>query len=165
MKFWSAQGEVQRVWFSLFTPQRGDVLKEILTPEQRRRVVEELTELKPRYPKMDVALRVLQHYLKPPKSPRDCIFALTTRTISADLRSAITPCQFGGEPDCEQCGCMASAVLSAVGAYKVAGPVTAGMLFKASHRIGKVVGARRPPLPAPELVGIKPLTPEAQSGD
>jgi hypothetical protein len=60
---------------------------------------------------------------------------------------------------------MASAVLSAVGAYKVAGPVTAGMLFKASHRIGKVVGARRPPLPAPELVGIKPLTPEAQSGD
>lgn len=165
MKFWSAQEEVQRVWFSLFTPQRGDTLKEILTPEQRRRVVEELTELKSRYPKMDVALRVLQHYLKPPKSPDDCIFAMTTRTISADLRSAITPCQFGGEPDCEQCGCMASAVLSAVGAYKVAGPVTAGMLFKASHKIGKVVGARRPPLPAPDLVTIKPLAAEPQSGD
>ena len=166
MKFWSAQEEVQRVWFSLFTPPRGDRLPEILSQEQRRRVVEELTELKARYPKMDVALRVLQHYLDPPKSPDDCIFALTTQTISADLRSPITPCQFGGDPDCAQCGCMASAVLSAVGAYKVAGPVTAGMLFKASHRIGKIVGARRRPLPAPDLVTIQPMAPqEARSGD
>lgn len=164
LKFWSAREEVQRVWFSLFTPQRGDVLPEILSAEQRRRVVEELTELKARYPKMAVALPALKHYLAPPKSPEDCIFAMTTRTISADLRTPITPCQFGGDPDCAQCGCMASAGLAAVGAFKVAGPVTAGMLFKASHRIGKMVGGRRP-LPGPELIGIKPLTPETQSGD
>ncbi|HZD09264.1 MAG TPA: hypothetical protein VE176_13500 [Candidatus Limnocylindrales bacterium] len=28
-----------------------------------------------------------------------CIFAQTTHTISADLKSKITPCQFGGNPD------------------------------------------------------------------
>lgn len=164
LRFWSEREEVQRVWFSLFTPQRGDVLPEILSAEQRRRVVHELTELKTRYPKMDVALPALKHYLTPPKSPEECIFAMTTRTISADLRTLVTPCQLGGDPDCAQCGCMASAGLAAVGAFRVAGPVTAGLLFQWSHRIGKLVGGE-PRRPAPELVGIQPLAPEVRSGD
>ena len=36
-------------------------------------------------------------------------------SVSADLETRITPCQFGGRPDCENCGCIASAGLGAVG--------------------------------------------------
>ena len=34
-------------------------------------------------------------------------FAQATACVSADLRTPITPCQFGGQPDCSSCGCMA----------------------------------------------------------
>jgi hypothetical protein len=60
-----------------------------------------------------------------------------THTLSADLTTAITPCQFGGDPDCEQCGCIASMGLAAVGHHRVLGGITAGQLFLASDRIGK----------------------------
>lgn len=59
------------------------------------------------------------------------------REISADLTTKITPCQFGGDPDCSQCGCIASMALAAVGHYKVIGGLTAGYLFMASDRFGK----------------------------
>src|SRR6202012_4703055 len=70
-------------------------------------------------------------------NPEDCIFARTTGTISADLKTQITPCQFGGNPDCAQCGCIASMALAAVGHHRVVGPLTAGQIFMASDRFGK----------------------------
>jgi hypothetical protein len=72
----------------------------------------------------------------PPKSPAQCIFARTTKIISADLKTAISPCQFGGNPDCEQCGCIASMALAAVGHHPVLGPITAGHFFEISDRLG-----------------------------
>ena len=36
LKFWHPQDEIRKVWFSLFTPQVGDELPEILTPSERR---------------------------------------------------------------------------------------------------------------------------------
>jgi len=89
------------------------------------------------YPVLDIAEAVINEIASPPKSPAECIFARTTETISEDLKTTITPCQFGGEPDCEQCGCIASMALAAVGHHKVLGPLTAGHLFMASDRIGK----------------------------
>ena len=85
-----------KVWFSLFTPQVGADLPEILTPAQRVRVVEELRLFRVKYPKVDLPPLVLDQFLKPPSSPDECIFAQTTETISADLKTRITPCQFGG---------------------------------------------------------------------
>src|SRR5580698_9398656 len=35
MRFWNARPEIERVWFSLFTPQRGASDREILNPQQR----------------------------------------------------------------------------------------------------------------------------------
>src|SRR5438067_83158 len=37
--FWSANGNVRTIWFSLFTPQIGEVAEEILRPEDRERVI------------------------------------------------------------------------------------------------------------------------------
>jgi hypothetical protein len=80
---------------------------------------------------------VIDEMANPPSSPKECIFARTTQTISADLKTQITPCQFGGDPDCSQCGCIASMGLAAVGHHKVLGNLTAGHLFLASDRLGK----------------------------
>jgi hypothetical protein len=80
---------------------------------------------------------LIKELASPPSNPEECIFARTTETISADLRTQITPCQFGGDPDCTQCGCIASMGLAAVGHHRVAGSLTAGQLFMASDRIGK----------------------------
>jgi hypothetical protein len=82
---------------------------------------------------------MLKELLAPPSSPSRCIFARTTRTISADLKTRVEPCQFGGDPDCSRCGCIASMGLAAIGNYKVAGPLTAGHLFWASASLGDAV--------------------------
>jgi MoaA/NifB/PqqE/SkfB family radical SAM enzyme len=137
LAFWSSRPEIVKVWFSLFTPQRGATDPEILSPAQRAGVVADLRRLRVKYPVLDMADMVLEEIVSPPKSPQECIFAQTTETISADLTTKITPCQFGGEPDCEQCGCIASMGLAAVGHHRVAGPLTAGHLFRISGRIGR----------------------------
>lgn len=135
--FWSSQPEIAKVWFSIFTPQRGATDPEILTPEQRASVIDDLRYLRVKYPVLDMAEAVIAEIDSPPSNPSDCIFARTTETISADLTTQITPCQFGGDPDCEQCGCIASMGLAAVGHHRLVGPLTAGHVFKASDRVGK----------------------------
>jgi MoaA/NifB/PqqE/SkfB family radical SAM enzyme len=137
LSFWSSRPEIKKVWFSLFTPQRGATDVEILTPAQRAAVIADLRQLRLIYPVLDMPQQLLQEIASPPKSPRECIFARTTETISADLTTQITPCQFGGDPDCERCGCFASMGLAAVGHHRVLGPLTAGHLFLASERLGK----------------------------
>jgi len=137
LSFWTGQPEIAKVWFSIFTPQRGATDPEILSPSQRAAAIAELRQLTVKYAKLDMPQAVLQELASPPRNPKDCIFARTTETISADLSTQITPCQFGGDPDCTQCGCIASMGLAAVGHHRVAGPLTAGHLFMASDRLGK----------------------------
>lgn len=136
LSVWSAQTEVAKVWFSIFTPQRGASDAEILTPSQRSSVISDLRRLRVKYPILDMPDAVIDEFEAPPANPGECIFARTTETFSADLRTPITPCQFGGDPDCGQCGCIASMALAAVGHHRVAGPLTAGHLFKVSERFG-----------------------------
>jgi organic radical activating enzyme len=137
LNFWSCRPEIAKIWFSLFTPQIGATDPEILTPSQRASTIAELKRLRLKFPILDMADSVIKEIASPPKNPGECIFARTTKIISADLTTQITPCQFGGAPDCHQCGCIASMGLAAVGHYKVLGPLTAGQIFMASDRFGK----------------------------
>ncbi len=137
--FWSAQDSVKRIWMSMFTPQRGDFPPERLTQAERRQAILDLTEIRKRRPKLDMADSALAAFLSPPKSPKDCIFAQTTQTFSADFKTQITPCQFGGDPDCSQCGCYASMGLKAVGNYKLGGLVPLASLFQGSLQVGRVI--------------------------
>ena len=143
LRFWSGKAEVRKIWFSLFTPQVGESAEEILSPEDRSRVLAELSDLKSGFPKLELPDEVLQGYRKPPQSPAECIFARTTLSITADLVTRITPCQFGGNPDCSQCGCMASAGLKAVGDYRVGGLVPLRSIYDLSDRFGKRISAGR----------------------
>jgi len=141
-EFWNAQPDVKNIWFSLYTPQIGEDSAERLLPEDRARVVAEIDGLRDRLEKLrDMRPSVLEAYLKPPSDPSSCIFAQTTACLSADLKTKITPCQFGGNPDCSQCGCIASAALDAVGRYKLPGGIRAGQIYWASRKVGN--GVRR----------------------
>jgi sulfatase maturation enzyme AslB (radical SAM superfamily) len=137
LEFWSGRPEIAKVWFSLFTPQRGAIDPEILTATQRASVIADLQRLRVAYAVLDMPESLIREMESPPQSPKECIFARTTQTISADLRTQITPCQFGGDPDCVQCGCIASMALAAVGHYRVLGGLTAGQIFIASEHAGR----------------------------
>ena len=86
---------------------------------------------------------VIQGYLNPPSSPDECIFSQTTVNYTADLKSRISPCQFGGNPDCSNCGCIASAGLEAIGRHKLKGGIPVGRIFYASLQVGKTVERMR----------------------
>jgi sulfatase maturation enzyme AslB (radical SAM superfamily) len=155
LDFWTPREEIERVWFSLFTPQVGDRLPEILSSPERAAVIAELLLLRRRFKKLEMPESLLRQFLKPPRRPEDCTFALTTRTLSADLRTPIAPCQFGGTPDCAQCGCMASMGLAAVASHRIAGLIPVGALLKASIGIGKRFAPEAPPAPVPELTVLR----------
>jgi MoaA/NifB/PqqE/SkfB family radical SAM enzyme len=143
VRFWSLRKPTKRIWFSFFTPQKGAVDPEILTREQRTRAVAELLRLRDLYPLIDMDASAIREFAHPPASPRDCIFASTTTTISADLKTRVTPCQFGGDPDCSQCGCVASMGLAAVGHHRLFPGITTGQIFTVSKLIGQSVNALR----------------------
>jgi hypothetical protein len=121
---------------SIFTPQREATNPECLTVEERRRVVETLQDLRQLQHKLDMTKGTIAEFLSPPTSPERCIFARTTRTLSADLTTRVEPCQFGGDPDCSRCGCIASMGMAAIGHHKLVGSITAGDVFWASTAIG-----------------------------
>ena len=142
-KFWSANPAVSQIWFSLYTPQVGEVSTERLTKADRQKVVADLLAFRSKYPKLRAHEALLDAYVLPPDSPDDCIFAKTTACVSANFEKPITPCQFGGNPDCTNCGCLASAALAAVGRHKLPGGIQVGKLFEASFEIGNRVRAVR----------------------
>jgi MoaA/NifB/PqqE/SkfB family radical SAM enzyme len=139
VQFWSGRDEVRKIWMSMFTPQVGAEDPECLSPAERDAAIDELLRLRELYPKLDMPAVLIREFAHPPKTPQDCIFARTTHTISADLKTKITPCQFGGNPDCSRCGCMASMGLAAVGHHQLVPGITAGHVFRASARFGKLV--------------------------
>lgn len=144
LRFWSERPEVIKIWTSLYTPQIGEVSDERLTAADRLRVVGDLMALRTRYPKLFAPKGLLEVYAEPPSSPDDCVFARTTACVSADFETRITPCQYGGSPDCNQCGCIASAGLAAVARHQLWGFIPVGTLFSGSVKVGEQVRKLRP---------------------
>ena len=62
---------------------------------------------------------------------------------SGVTHSVIMPCQFGGNPDCSNCGCLASAGLEAIGRHRLKGVIRVGSIFDASLRVGQAVDKLR----------------------
>jgi MoaA/NifB/PqqE/SkfB family radical SAM enzyme len=136
VRLWSENPDTRQIWMSLYTPQIGEESAERLRPEDREHVVATLMRLRPHCPKLQRPEGLIKAFAAPPASPDECIFARTTTCVSADFEHRITPCQFGGNPDCANCGCVASAFLGALGNYRVAGSIPVAALFDGSQRIG-----------------------------
>jgi hypothetical protein len=105
--------------------------------------------LRKQFPKLDMPEGMIRQFATPPPNPDECVFALTTQTLSADMKTKIVPCQFGGNPDCSSCGCIASMGLAAVAAVKLGGVIPVGAIFKASVKIGQVLAKRSASGPTP----------------
>ena len=139
VRFWSGNPDTDQIWVSLYTPQIGEVSDERLMPEDRERVVAALMHLRGHYPKLRMPEGMISVYSDPPRNPNECTFAQTTTCVSADFDHHISPCQFGGNPDCENCGCIASAGLGAVSRHRLPGGLRVGAIFDQSLRIGRGV--------------------------
>jgi hypothetical protein len=120
------------------------VSDERLRPADRAAVIADLRALRVRYPKLALPDGLLNVYANPPQSPAECVFAKTTATISADFKTQNTPCQFGGTPDCSNCGCIASAGLAAVARHQLLGVIPIGPIFDGSLKVGEQMRRLRP---------------------
>ena len=143
LRFWQANADTRLIWVSLYTPQRGEESAERLTPADRASVIQQLRGLRLEIPKLELSDGALHAYAQPPASPEQCTFARTTECVSADLERRVTPCQFGGNPDCSNCGCIASASLEAISRHRLLAGVRVGSIFNASLRIGRTAAAMR----------------------
>lgn len=134
--FWSARPEVNRIWVSMYTPQVGERSPEMLNDEDRMDVARQLPALAAEYPKLLFHEGLARAFLRPPVTPDDCLFAKMSANYSADLKSRVEPCVFGGTPDCSQCGCVASTGLHWIRGVKVAGRLKVDHFIDASIRVG-----------------------------
>src|SRR3954454_17649751 len=141
IRIWSESPDVSQICVSLYTPQVGEVSEERLEPQDRERVVAALMTLRKAFPKLRMPEGMIKVYANPPQSPDECTFAQTTTCVSADFERHISPCQFGGNPDCSNCGCIASAGLDAIARHRLPGGLRVGAIFEHSLRIGR--GVRR----------------------
>ncbi len=139
LRFWQANVDTRLIWLSLYTPQKGEISTERLTKADRVRVIAEMSRLRPLIPKLQLVDGMLKVYANPPASPDQCVFAKTTDCFSSDFGTRITPCQFGGNPDCSNCGCIASAGLEAIGRHRLKGGIPVGRIFYASLHVGRAV--------------------------
>jgi MoaA/NifB/PqqE/SkfB family radical SAM enzyme len=150
VSFWNSTAEVNRIWVSLYTPQIGEQSAEMLAPEDRATISRELPSLAKRFPKLLFTEGLANAFLNPPKDPGDCIFARMSANYSADLRSRVEPCVFGGSPDCSKCGCAISSGLHWIRTVDVAGPLKVGHFIQSSINIGLLVNRfRSQPLQSP----------------
>jgi MoaA/NifB/PqqE/SkfB family radical SAM enzyme len=142
LSFWSAHPEVHRIWMSVYTPQKGEQSPEMLTPRDRVRLAEAIPVLAREYPKFLTTTGMAQALLDPPQSPEECAFARVSANYTADLRTRVRPCVFGGNPDCSQCGCAISSALHWITNQKL-GPVRARDLFNGSLAMGAAMNRLR----------------------
>jgi organic radical activating enzyme len=138
-RFWSARPEVRHIWVSLYSPQQGEQSAERLSRVQREALVRELPRLHKLYPKLRTSVGYVRALLHPPASPAQCTFSRLSKNYSADLRTHVEPCVFGGNPDCSQCGCSASAAAHWVSGIRLAGPLKLRHLLRSSMAVGGAV--------------------------
>lgn len=162
--FWNAWPEVNRIWVSVYTPQIGEKSVETLTPEERVTLARELPELAARYPKLLTNPGIGRAIVRPPSNPDDCLFAKMSANYSADLKSRVEPCVFGGKPDCSQCGCAISSSLHWIRSVTIAGPLKIGHLVSGSIRLGRFANRVRSRPGGNSRWGGRASNPEGSTG-
>lgn len=136
VSFWQERPEVHKIWCSIYSPQRGEDTPEMLSRDQREMLLETLPALAAKYDKFLAPEGYARAFVDPPKSPSDCIFSRMSVNYTADLKTRVEPCVFGGDPDCSQCGCSASAALHWIGSLPVLGGLRVKHLVEGSMNIG-----------------------------
>jgi MoaA/NifB/PqqE/SkfB family radical SAM enzyme len=139
VSFWEERPEVGRIWVSIYSPQVGEQTSEMLTAEDRAGLLEELVSAKTRSRKLLINEGLIRALANPPASPEQCLFSTMSVNYSADLKTRVEPCVFGGTPDCSQCGCAISSGLHWLKSISVAGPLKIDHMARGSMAVGSVV--------------------------
>jgi sulfatase maturation enzyme AslB (radical SAM superfamily) len=139
LEFWNARPEVDTIWVSIYTPQLGEESPERLTESNRRALAEIIGDARGRYPKLLMHRGLMEAFLNPPAGPADCQFAKCSVNYTADLKTRVEPCVFGGSPNCAECGCAISLGMHWLGDMKLAGPVRGRHVINASMGVGRMV--------------------------
>lgn len=138
LQFWTPRPQDRKLWFSIFTPQKGANTSERLMPSQRKQAIADLAILRKHYPELDMPESMIRQFSPLPPGPGDRVFPLTTKTVSANLKTVISSCQFGGNPDCSSCGCIASIRPAAIDQHKLGGVTLVSAIFRASLKVCKI---------------------------
>lgn len=162
VRFWSGREEVLTIWVSIYSPQRGEQSAERLTRAQREFVAAGLPRLRELYPKLLTGPSYARALLNPPQSPQQCTFSRLSRNYSADLETRVEPCVFGGDPDCSQCGCSASAATHFITQRRLAGPLKISHVLRGSMAIGGAI-ARLQKIAIPAWRERRESTPQRES--
>ncbi len=139
LEFWNAQPEVEHIWISVYTPQIDEESAERLTPQNRVALAEYFNGVRGKYAKLSMHAGLMDAFLEPPRNPSECLFSKLSINYTADLKSRVEPCVFGGAPSCADCGCSISMGMHWLGEIKVAGPLRARHLIRGSLAIGRTV--------------------------
>jgi MoaA/NifB/PqqE/SkfB family radical SAM enzyme len=139
LAFWSSRPEIGRIWMSLYTPQVGEETPEMLTAAQRQTLVPELIRLSERHPALLMTPGIAEAFATPPANPDQCVFSRMSVNYSADLKTRVQPCFYGGEPDCRQCGCAVTAGLHWIGNKRVFGPIRLKHVMESSIALGNLM--------------------------
>jgi len=139
LAFWSARPEVNQIWASVYTPQMGEDSPERLSEQNRRQLAEYLSTAGNRFPKLSMHKGLMDAFLSPPANPAACLFSKLSVNYTADLKTRVEPCVFGGTPNCAECGCAISLGMHWLGDLRVAGPLRARHLISSSLAVGRSV--------------------------
>lgn len=143
LHFWNSRPEVHRIWVSVYTPQIGEESAERLTESNRRALASYFNSVAGRYPKLLMRAGLMDAFLLPPESPAACLFSKLSVNYTADLRTRVEPCVFGGTPNCAECGCSISMGMHWLGEINIAAGLRARHLIKGSLAIGRAVNRLR----------------------
>lgn len=139
LDFWNSQPEVHKIWVSVYTPQLDEESAERLTPHNRQQLSSYFNSVAGRYSKLTMHKGLMDAFIEPPTSPSTCLFSKLSVNYTADLKTRVEPCVFGGQPNCAECGCSMSMGMHWLGEYKVAGPLRARHLINGSLAIGRTM--------------------------
>jgi len=62
LEYWTPRPEIRKVWFSLFTPQVGDRLPEMLHPHERLQAIADMLALTKEFPKLDMPEGMIRQF-------------------------------------------------------------------------------------------------------
>ncbi len=143
LDFWNSRPEVNNIWVSIYTPQLDEDSAERLTPKDRHQLASYFNSVGGRYQKLTMHKGLMDAFIEPPASPSTCLFSKLSVNYTADLKTRVEPCVFGGKPNCAECGCSMSMGMHWLGEYKVAGPLRARHLINGSLAVGRTVNRFR----------------------
>ena len=138
LEFWTPRPEIKKVWFSLFTPQVGDQMPEILGSDERARAIADMMQLRKQYPKLDMpaggdsavrlpattALKIVFSHSR----PRRCRQTWRQRSLHASLAEIL----IAHPADASH-----PWAWPPIAAHKLGGILPVGTIFKASIKIGQ----------------------------